>query len=63
MLAGIALAGHVEHPMGREFLAGVRLSASTDSGAKDVLQEEDLISKTEQGLWELVNPVMAEYIR
>lgn len=63
MLVGIAVAGRVEHPTGREFLASIRLSASTGSGAKDVLEEEDLIRKNEQGLWELVDPVMAEYIR
>ena len=63
MLVGIAVEGRVEHPTGREFLASIRLSASTGSGAKDVLEVEDLIRKNEQGLWELVDPVMAEYIR
>ncbi len=63
MLVGIAEAGQVEHPTGREFLARCRLSASTGSQAKDVLEAEDLIRQNEDRHWELVDPVMAEYIR
>ncbi len=63
MLVGIAEAGQIEHPTGREFLARCRLSASTGSQAKDVLETEDLIRQNERRHWELVDPVMAEYIR
>lgn len=63
MLVGVAVAGTVEHPTGREFLARCRLSASTGSLAKDVLESDDLIRQNENGRWELVDPVMAEYIR
>ena len=63
MLVGIALADRLEHPTGREFLARIRLSASTGSAAKWVLEDEDLIRETDDHQWELVDPVMAEYIR
>lgn len=63
MLVGIATAGAVEYPTGREFLAHIRLSASTGSGAKDVLEADDLIRQNDEGHWELVDPVMQEYIR
>lgn len=63
MLVGIAVERQVEHPTGRAFLARTRLSASTGSAAKDVLEEGDLIRHNEDGAWELVDPVMAEYIR
>ncbi len=63
MLVGIAEEGRVEHPTGREFLARCRLSASTGSQAKDVLETEDLIRQNEDRHWELVDPVMAEYIK
>lgn len=63
MLVGIALEGTVEHPTGRVFLASVRLSASTGSAAKDVLEAEDLIRQNRNGHWELVDPVMEHYIR
>jgi hypothetical protein len=62
MLVGMALEGEVEHPTGREFLTRCRLSASTGSLARDVLETEDLIRQNEDGRWELVDPVMAEYI-
>lgn len=63
MLVGIAQAGTLEHPTGRAFLAAVRLSASTGAAAKDVLEAEDLIRQNRDGLWELVDPVMEQYIR
>ncbi len=63
MLVGMAVDGRVEHPTGREILSRCRLSASTGSLAKDVLETEDLIRQNEDGRWELVDPVMAEYIR
>ena len=63
MLVGVAEEGQVEHPTGREFLARCRLSASTGSQAKDVLESEDLIRQNDAGFWKLVDPVMAEYIR
>jgi hypothetical protein len=62
MLVGIALADRVEHPTGREFLARIRLSASTGSAAKRVLEEQDLVRETD-GRWELIDPLMVEYIR
>jgi hypothetical protein len=63
MLVGIALAGSIEFPTGREFLESIRLSASTGNVAKDVLEENDLIRYTEEGRWELVDPIMASYIQ
>ena len=63
MLVGIATASTVEFPTGREFLAHIRLSASTGSAAKDVLEANDLIRQNDEGHWQLVDPVMAEYIR
>jgi hypothetical protein len=63
MLVGMAVERSVEHPTGREFLSRSRLSASTGSQAKDVLETEDMIRQNELGHWELVDPVMAEYIR
>ena len=63
MLVGIAVADTVEHPTGRLFLAKLRLSASTGSAAKRVLEDEDLIRQNEDGLWELIDPVMAAYLR
>lgn len=63
MLVGIALAGSIEYPTGREFLASIRLSASTGNVAKDVLEENDLIRQREDARWELVDPIMAAYIQ
>ena len=63
MLVGIAVADTVEHPTGRVFLAGLRLSASTGSAARRILEEEDLIRENDAGHWELVDPVMAAYLR
>ncbi|MEM9183646.1 MAG: hypothetical protein AAGB27_10885, partial [Pseudomonadota bacterium] len=63
MLVGIALAGSIEHPTGRSFLASLRLSTSTGNVAKDVLEDHDLIRYTEDGRWELVDPIMQAYIR
>jgi len=64
MLTGIATAekGIVEYPTGEEFLRRVRLSGSTGGAARQVLEQEDLIRKTEAG-WTLVDPVMAEYLK
>lgn len=63
MLVGIAMADRIEHPTGRAFLARLRLSASTGSVAKRILEDEDLIRETEDHHWELVDPVMAAYVR
>ncbi len=63
MLVGMARAGRVEFPLGRAFLAGIRLSASTGAGAKDVLEAADLIRQASDKHWELVDPVMAAYLR
>ncbi len=63
MLVGIARAGSIEYPTGREFLESVRLSASTGNAAKDVLEDHDMIRFTEEKRWELVDPIMAHYIQ
>jgi hypothetical protein len=63
MLVGIANLGRVEHPTGRLFLTRIRLSASTGSSARDVLEEADLIRQADDGWWELVDPVMVAYVR
>ncbi len=63
MLLGIARAGTVLHPTGRRFLTSARLSASTGSSAKEVLEANDLIRQNNEEQWELVDPVMAAYLR
>ncbi len=63
MLRGIAVRDQVAQPTSREFLAWIRLSASTGNAAKRVLEEEDLIRQTDDQHWELVDPIMKEYIR
>lgn len=63
MLVGIARAGSIEYPTGRAFLASIRLSASTGAVARDVLEQHDLIRQREDQRWELVDPIMALYIR
>jgi len=64
MLTGIATAenGVVEYPTGEEFLRRVRLSGSTGGAARQVLEKEDLIRRTDEG-WSLVDPVMGEYLK
>ncbi len=51
------------HPAGQEFLRMVRLPASTGLQAKGVLERDDLIQQDEAGVWELVDPVLAAYLR
>lgn len=51
------------HPAGQEFLQKVRLPASTGVQAKHVLERGDLIQQDEQGVWELVDPVLATVLK
>ena len=53
----------VEHPVSLEFLSPLRLPTSTGNRAKEVLEQEDLIRQDDDGRWELVDPVMASYLR
>ena len=61
-LIGIAKATTVSQPTSREFLSTVRLSASTGSDAKDVLEGDDFIIKGDDG-WEVLDSVLAGYLR
>ncbi|MEL7311321.1 MAG: hypothetical protein AAFN07_07420 [Pseudomonadota bacterium] len=63
LLIGIANAGRVEQPTSQAFLAEIRLSASTGSNAKDVLEAQDFIRPDLEGGWFIVDPVMYTYLR
>ncbi|MEL7025100.1 MAG: hypothetical protein AAGL69_15295 [Pseudomonadota bacterium] len=63
LLIGIANAGRVEQPTSQAFLAEIRLSASTGSNAKDVLEANDFIRPDLEGGWFIVDPVMYSYLR
>ena len=59
LLRSIANAdGGVEQPTANEFLSPIRLAPSTASRAKDVLEQEDLIRREDDGRWRLVDPVV-----
>ena len=59
LLRAIANAeGGVEQPTAQEFLSPIRIAASTANRAKEVLEQEDLIRREENGRWRLVDPVM-----
>ncbi len=62
MLAGIAREP-TPHPTGQHFLSGLRLATSTGLAAKEVLEREDFIQQNEAGMWELVEPMLAAYLR
>lgn len=62
MLAALARAP-TRHPAGQAFLSEVRLPASTGLQAKGVLEREDLIQQGTDGVWELVDPVLAAHLR
>ncbi len=51
------------HPASLEFLSPIRLPTSTGNRAKEVLEQEDLIRRDDDGRWVLVDPVMASYLR
>ena len=55
--------GGVAHPASLEFLSPLRLPTSTGNRAKEVLEQEDLIRRDNDGRWVLVDPVMASYLR
>ncbi len=61
LLLGIAREGVVAQPTSRQFLNAVRLSASTGSDAKQVLEGEDLIRQDRDG-WRVIDPVMRSYL-
>ena len=64
LLSAIAHAdGGVAHPASLEFLSPLRLPTSTGNRAKEVLEQEDLIRRDDDGRWVLVDPVMASYLR
>lgn len=63
LLIGIANAGRVEQPTSQSFLAEIRLSASTGSNAKDVLEAQDFIRPDLRGGWFVVDPVMYSYLK
>ncbi|MEM6818956.1 MAG: hypothetical protein AAF578_09190 [Pseudomonadota bacterium] len=63
LLIGIANAGRVEQPTSQAFLASIRLSASTGSNAKDVLESQDFIRPDLEGGWFIVDPVMYSYLK
>lgn len=64
LLHGIANAEQgIEHPTSHEFLAPLRLATSTGNRAKDVLQQEDLILRDDDGRWRLVDPAMSFLLR
>ena len=63
LLIGIANAGRVEQPTSQAFLASIRLSASTGSNAKDVLEAQDFIRPDLEGGWFIVDPVMYSYLK
>ena len=63
LLRAIASADEgVEHPVSHQFLAPVRLAASTGNRAKEALEREDLIRQDDDGRWRLVDPVLAFYL-
>ncbi|MGI9303071.1 MAG: AAA family ATPase [Gammaproteobacteria bacterium] len=63
MLTAIAKADQgAEHPASREFLAAIRLPASTGNKSKEILEQADLIHQEEDGRWYLVDPIMAAYL-
>ena len=63
LLRAIARADEgVEHPVSHQFLAPIRLAASTGNRAKEVLEQEDLIRQDDDGRWRLVDPVLAFYL-
>lgn len=51
------------HPTAQRFLSGLRMPTSTGLQAKSVLERDDLIEQNPDGLWEVVDPVMGEYLR
>lgn len=55
--------GGVEHPASLQFLAPLRLPTSTGNRAKELLEQDDLIRREDDGRWTLVDPVMASYLR
>lgn len=64
LLKAVAQArGGVEHPASLEFLSPLRLPTSTGNRAREVLEQEDLIRRDDDGRWVLVDPVMASYLR
>ena len=64
LLRAIAqIPGGVRHPASLEFLAPIRLPASTGNRAKEVLEQQDLIRQESDGRWTLVDPVMASYLQ
>ena len=64
VLKAIARAdGGVEHPGSHRFLSPLRLPTSTGNQAREVLEQEDLIRREDDGRWNLVDPVMASWLR
>ena len=53
----------VEHPTSHEFLAPLRLPASTGGRAKELLEQDEFIRRDDDGRWMLVDPVMTAYLR
>lgn len=55
--------GGMEHPGSHRVLSALRLPTSTGNQAREVLEREDLIRQQDDGLWTLVDPVVAAYLR
>lgn len=53
----------VEHPTSHDFLGPIRLATSTGNRAKEVLEQEDLIRRDNDGRWRLIDPAMSFCLR